>query len=174
MTINITNCPVWEEYQRQTQQDPDALVNLTLLWRAAGSPRGRSPRQRYHGTDEIVLDEGGRNGSCFGDANTALCYAQILDHKLMRACGEVFFRQLDADPAGNIAGCPNGIMAIFAIPAMMKKEGVGPHEAREHLIREVVERSNGLDAYAQETTVAKVQRAVAAVRVVEVDGEPGE
>jgi hypothetical protein len=159
MGINLTDSPVWDDYRRQTARDPDALVNLTSLWRAAGSPRGRSPRQHYRGTRLIMRDEG-RRGSCWADPNTALCYAQILDANLMWACGEAFFRQLDADPAGNMAGLPSPLMAMFAIPAMMAKEGIDADAARDRLVAEVARRVGGGDAYAGETLVARVRRAV--------------
>jgi hypothetical protein len=158
MSIEIQNSPVWDDYRRQTARDPDDLVNLTSLWRVAGSPRGRSPRQHYRGTRLIMCDEG-RRGSCWADPNTALCYAQVLDANLMWACGEAFFRQLDADPARHMAGCPNGIMAMFAVPAMMKKETLDAVAARERLVAEVAGRASGGDEYARETLVAKVRRA---------------
>jgi hypothetical protein len=173
MPIELDDSPVWDEYRRQTEADLAAPVDLTPLWHGAGRPRGRSPRQwdarrRRCGCESaIVADDGDRGGKgvVLADANDALTYAQVLDVRLMRAVGEVFWRSLHADPARHLMGCPGPVMAFFAVPAAMKAEGVDAEEAGRRLVAEVVERTADQGVYAQETTVAKVQRAVRSVRV---------
>jgi hypothetical protein len=76
------------------------------------------------------------------------------------ARGEVFLRELDADPARHLAGCPGPITALFAVPAVMRNEAVSAEEAARQLVAEVTERPAGLDVFEQETVVARVQRAV--------------
>lgn len=141
-------------------------VRLEPIWRAGGSRKGRSPRHwwrkyRTRFGDGEVEDRG--ETGLWADADAGLHYIQWLDVKIMRAVIEDFGRKLRRNPAYHVMGCPDeakGLMGMIAVGAMMAEEGMGQDEARRHIVAGAVEQTDGMDSYAQETAIAKVQRAV--------------
>jgi hypothetical protein len=158
--LNPNDSPVLDALLRQTH-NPDGLIDLVPLWRAAGRPRGKSPRQRYGRTGEIIAERGkGPDGAVLVELRTAWCYAGLIDDDLGKACCDVLDGTIRADPAGFLMRVPNSVGALVAIPYEMAEQGVGAVEAADRLVAEVVGRTAGLGAWEQETTVAEVQRAV--------------
>jgi hypothetical protein len=51
-------------------------------------------------------------------------------------------------------------MGMMTKAAVMVDQGVDQHEAAAQFVEQAVERTAGLDPYAQETSVARVQRAL--------------
>ena len=82
----VHDSPVFAEFQRQRGNGGErTLHDLAALWRAAGRPRGKSPRHwdswniKAGCPSEIVADLGGRDGPVLAAGPSALDYAQALD-----------------------------------------------------------------------------------------------
>jgi hypothetical protein len=154
--------PVWQEYERQQDRDPQG-INLTDLWRAAGRPRPWSPRwwrKHYDYTEEVTLEGTRADDPAWTDARTAWVYIQHIDLTIMDAVSELFFYRLRMDPAGCMLSAPDPckpLVAIFA-GAVTATDGDKTSATRD-ITAEVARRTEGLGVYAQEVEVAKVQRA---------------
>jgi hypothetical protein len=84
--------PMFGEYQRQRHERGEAgrVFSLTELWKAAGRPRGRSPRHYAHvfrktRSDWIEDRGGGPDGAVLADGETAFHYCTITDDRIMTA-----------------------------------------------------------------------------------------
>jgi hypothetical protein len=176
----LTGNPIWEEFCRQDDRDPDR-INLTDLWRASGrdwlSPR-RFWRQ-YHERHEIEFAGPRPDDSAFADQGTAFHYIQLLDPEIMRVSGEAFFAACRANPSGMLlSACDHsdGAASIAAsfISTFNAVDG-SRTEGDARILDAVVEKTSGLDTYAQETAVAKVQRALGKAKEIRsgrvIDGE---
>ena len=156
-----------------TRRCAGSPVELSALWDTAGRPRGKSPKQwhrRYRRRFEGQVEE--RDGRLLADDDAGLHYVQILEHDVERACAAAFARKLRANVARQMTGCPNPLMAVFAKGVLMER-GVEGAEADQYLVAGAVEQTEGMGEMERETAVAKVQRAVAGVKVVRADGDEG-
>jgi len=159
MELDVKDSPVFDELTRQMAAKPE-LVDASALWRASGRKRNKSPRA-WLCKDDIVHDPGGSpDVPIMITVETAFRYVQILCDKILLAANAVFWNKLKADPARHVMGCPNEIMGIVAVGAVMEDRGMNQDEAAAHITKHVAERTAGLGEYAQETAVAKAQRAV--------------
>ena len=164
--MQVANSPVFQEYQLQVSHDGSALVDLTALWGAAGRPKGRSPRQWAAREDaggaraRSSRRPAGRFTPVLAPADVALDYAMHLDTKIQMAANEVLWTKIHADPARSLIECPDPIMALFAVGAVADAQDITAEEAATILVSEAVEQTVDLDPYKQETSVAKVQRAI--------------
>jgi hypothetical protein len=68
--------------------------------------------------------------------------------------------QFSGDPTARVMECPIPLVVEFAVDAMARRLGSSAAEASRAILDEVVERTAGLDAMAQETAVARVHRAL--------------
>jgi hypothetical protein len=159
----IENSPVWDEFLRQEAIDPKR-INLTDMWRTAGRPRAVSPKgwsRKYPWYAKSVILEGKTaDGPAWADNKDALTYAKFLDDRIMEAAAEAFCGAMRADPAGMMMNAPDGAKpgaAFFALAANAK--GGNTESVVRKIMSAVVERTADLDPYAQETEVARVQRA---------------
>jgi hypothetical protein len=161
--------PVMLEYRRQTRRGR-RRVNLTPLWIAAGRRSAKSPRRwenRYfkrHGKRVIHDPGGGPDAPVWADSTYSLMSAEFLDVRIALAIGRFFMSQLKADPARQLAGCSDSVMAIFAVKAQADKEDIPLADAAERIIKDVERRTADMDPVSQETAVAKVRRAVQGIR----------
>ena len=131
-------------------------VDLVELWHASGRKRNKSPRQwlangNLHAKD--VTFEGNKpNDPVWAPENTAMIYASILDHAIMMAAYEAFSARLEDDPVRVMLECPDSVKPLMGLFASSV-------DTPEAIIREAVARTEHLDVYAQETEIAKIQRA---------------
>jgi hypothetical protein len=147
----VADNPVWLAYKRQRDRD-DTRIDLAELWRAAGRPRKfpSSPRRWARRRPERIAFEGkSADDPAWAGWQTALIYAEFLDPEIMRVGGECFIRAAAADPVGIILDAPDACRPLVAMFVA----------SPEAVIAATVERTSELDIYAQETAVAKVQRA---------------
>jgi len=159
MKLDIKDSPVFDELTRQMNSKPE-LIDASALWRASGRKRNKSPRA-WLCKDNIVHDPGGSpDVPIMITVETAFQYVQILCNKILMAANAVFSNKLKADPARHVMGYPDQIMGILAVGATMEGTSMTQEEAAAHITKQVAERTSGLGEYAQETAVAKAQRAV--------------
>lgn len=143
-------------------------MDMTALWRAAGRPRGRSPRRWLAGTayGERVRDEGGGpDGRVLAEPGVALLYAAFrldLTGTLAKAWSAIFMGALRADPAPMLTQENAGLIALTAKLDLIAG-GMTDAEAGRHLMERVDRHvaTRGLDVYTEETKVMHAQRAVA-------------
>ena len=158
--------PVWETFLRQVEYS--GRVNLTDLWRASGRRRGYSPRQ-YARRDSDMLEGAEFLGNRADDPvwveeKYAYHYMQLLDDKIMRVMGKVFMRQIRKDPVGLLLSASehsegaSTLLGMLVSPA--NAVGGNRSEGDARLIEEAVKRTEGLDVYAQESLIMKIQRAL--------------
>lgn len=166
----MATCPVGRDFLREevAARAEGRGMDLTVLWKAAGRPRGRSPRQWLAGTAyvERVRDEGGGpDGRVLTDPGIALSYAALwLDPTsvLFTVWTAIFMGALRADPAPMLTKADAGLIALTAKLDLIAG-GMTDAEAGRHLM-ELVDRhvaALGLDPWAEETKVMHAQRAVA-------------
>lgn len=165
--MDVPDSPVFAEYRRQLTEGDGYVFDLTALWRAAGRPRGKSPRQwdarnvRRGSESAIVAEEGsGPNGPVLASDEVALDYAQALDFRIEQAIYQEFCQSLEVDPVGHLLESPEPLMALAAVQATINIRGGTPEEAARYLTLEAVDRTADLGTYAQETKIAAVQRAL--------------
>ena len=169
---------VWEEFQRQLDVDP-SRINLTDLWRAAGRPQTRSPRQwapASHYAKAVVFEGKSADGPAWADREVGYDYVQALDPEIMLAAGRAFMMAMKAKPGRMLISCPDEAKPLVAMFASAGLAEDGDRTAAEKAIMsDVVDRTASLGTYAQETEVAKVQRAMTKARGIRsgriVDGK---
>jgi hypothetical protein len=157
----IKDSPVWDAFRRQEGLDPDRF-NLTDLWRAAGRPRGLSPRgwAGWNPWHDIDFEAGSPDAPAWADRVTALTYAEHLCPKVMMAVNEAFYQAICADPARVMMNAPEGCGSLVALFVGVAMAADGNRTAAENaIVAEVADRTESLGVYAQETEVARVQRA---------------
>ena len=159
--------PLWEEFLRQSELDP-SRINLTDLWRSDGRRRTRSPRRwvrTRHYKEKVVFEGRSSDGPAWADHDVGFAYVQSLDPKIMIAATNAFMMGLRANPGGKILSSSDEakpFVAMFAAAALAED---GDRTAAEKAIMsDVVDRTESLGIYAQETEVAKVQRAMEKAR----------
>jgi hypothetical protein len=173
----LEDCPVWDEHCRQKRLDPDRF-NLTDLWRAAGRPRALSPRgwARRNPHHDIEFEARSPDAPAWADGDSALSYVERLCPKVMMAVNEAFYQAICADPARVMMNAPDGCGSLVALFVGGAMAADGNWTAAENaIVAEVADRTESLGVYAQETEVAKVQRAFIGAREVkscrQIDGE---
>ena len=174
--------PIWEEFERQAASYPDR-INLTDLWRLAGRKRGRSPRswlRSFPGYSGNIQFKGkGADGPALTDENTAFIYIQHLDPEIMLAAANVFGRAIRIDPAGCLMSAANHSEGTASIAGMFISAANAVDgsrtEGNARIMEQVIERTQHLDTYSQETQVAKAQRALLGASQIKsgrlIDGE---
>ena len=159
--------PVWENFLRQVR-DSDR-VNLTRLWRASGRKRGYSPRQ-YARHELHMLGDAEFVGNRADDAvfvakTCAYSYMYFLDADIMKFMNKMHMNSFRKGPVGKLLSASeyseldSSILGMLVSVANAVDGNRTEGDAR--LIAAAVARTQGLDIYAQETAIMKVQRAVA-------------
>jgi hypothetical protein len=169
---------LWEEFQRQLELDP-SRINLTDLWRTAGRCRTQSPRRwapKSHYANDVVFEGRSADGPAWADRKVGYAYVQSLDPEIMIAANSAFLLALRANPGRMMLSCPDEAKPLVALFACTGLAEDGDRTAAERAImNDVVDRTASLGTYAQETEVAKVQRAMSKARGVRtgriVDGK---
>ncbi len=166
----MATCPMGLAFPREevAARAEGRGMDLTELWRQAGRPRGRSPRQRigWMIEDGRIRDEGGGpDGRLLADPGTALLYVSCwLDRTgiLARVGSAIFMGALRADPAPMLTKANAGLIALTAKLDLIAG-GMTDAEAGRHLMDRVDRHvaARGLDPWAEETAVMHAQRAVA-------------
>lgn len=144
--------------------------DLTALWKVAGRPRGQAPRHYLHRFREAMPGEvrdqgGGPDGAVLANYSTALHYCMIVDERIMVAIWEEGMRRRREDPARALLECPNSLMAML-VKSDLYLRGMDDEQANCFLVDAAKRAAAGLDAYAEESRVAEVQRAVASISLV--------
>jgi hypothetical protein len=166
--------PAWRQFHWGEARDPQR-VDLVAHWRAHWrlddryGPRSPwlSPRRwrRSYGWPEAVELEGtAADDPAWADASTALEYVFCMDDPLARAFTEVVRIAGRQDPAGLMLWAPGAAVRAhlaFLAPAWDKyaARGIPRDIVARDITAEVACRTEDLGIYAQETEVAKVQRA---------------
>jgi hypothetical protein len=170
--------PVWRELRRQEDRDPDR-VNLTDLWRVAGRPRSRSPRcwrTFYDYTADVALEGTKADGPAWANVDAAVIYAMHADNEIMTVVIEAFCAARQQDPIGFLLRAPESLKWLMALTASTQLAEDGDRTAGDQaLLEQIVECTERLDPYRQETVVAQAQRALAKAKQVRsgrtIDGE---
>jgi hypothetical protein len=169
---------LWEEFQRQLEVDP-ARINLTDLWRAAGRRPSRSPRRwapTSHFAEDVAFEGRSADGPAWAGRDVAYAYIQSLDPQIRLADGRAFMMALKAKAGRMIVSCPDEAKPPVAFFASVALAEDGDRTAAEKtMMSDVVDGTASLGIYAQETEVARVQRAMTKARAIRtarvVDGK---
>jgi hypothetical protein len=145
-------------------------VDLARLWEAAGSPRLWHPRiwlrkfgSRFAGQ---VTRRGDRHHATTKAANH---YLVTMDLRVLEVLSREAARWAREEPAEVTMMCKTLGGAALA-KSVLALEGMEDAEADRRIVAEAVEQTAGQDDLERETAVAKVQRMVAAVRIVPENG----
>jgi hypothetical protein len=166
--MEVPGSAVYAAYEMELWNRDNQAVNLVTLWHAAGRPRGQSPRWWYsrwrvgRGGDQDLIQKcpGGADAPLVVVPTAALVYAQQLDARIARAAFAIVDEMFLADPTSHVMNCPVPLVTFFAVDAMAQKRGLSHAEASRVILDETVERTKGLEAWEQETIVARVERAL--------------
>jgi hypothetical protein len=174
----IEDSPVWDHFCKVMHDD---RINLTDLWRTAGRPRHKSPRRwarMYHYLEDIEFTGKSADAPAMSDLYTAMNYIQRLDFKILDAVYTAFRERVVANPAKVLLECPDdgfGTTITASFASMFIAECGDRTSADKRITAQAVELTNDLGVYAQETAVAKVQRALIEAKKITtgrmIDGE---
>ncbi|WP_422928338.1 hypothetical protein [Singulisphaera sp. PoT] len=167
--IELTGNAVFDAFQEQFggKHDP---IDLVPLWNASKRKRNYSPRRlAKEGMIEVLETFGDRpDDPILADPENAWEYAYLLDDNIKEAIIKSMVEARKADPVGQLLGSPNLLMAAPILMGVMNDEGLERDAAVAKIMREVLERTEHLDEMERETIVARIQRGLAAVQVLEV------
>lgn len=179
----LSGNPIWEAFQEQAQHAEDTPINLTALWRAGGRKRGWSPRQypRMYSSWCERLDFWGTkpDDPAYADERTAFHYMKIIYYALKITYNNMFIAAVKANPAGMLLNATEHSEGAASIAAMFISAANAVDGSRTEgdarIIDAAVKMTEGLDVYAQETKIAKAQRALVDARKITsgrmIDGE---